>query len=75
MSLSRQELIALVTKIVNAEGTEEELDQWLETVIRQVPHPQVSDLIYWHEPELTPDEIVDAALSYQPIILPPPSEN
>lgn len=75
MSLSRQELIALVTKIVNAEGTEEELDQWLEMVMRQVPHPQVSDLIFWHGPELTPEEIVDAALSYQPIVLPPPIEN
>lgn len=75
MSLSRQELIALVTKIVNAEGTEEELDQWLEMVMRQVPHPQVSDLIYWHEPELTPEEIVDAALGYQPIVLPPPTES
>ncbi|WP_338019667.1 bacteriocin immunity protein [Paenibacillus piscarius] len=75
MSLSRQELIALVTKIVNAEGTEEELDQWLEMVMRQVPHPQVSNLIFWHEPELTPEEIVDTALSYQPIVLPPPAES
>lgn len=75
MSLSRQQLIPLVTKIVNAEGTEEEQDQWLETVVREVPHPQVSDLIFWNEPELTPEEIVDAALVYQPIVLSPPMEN
>ncbi|MEK5032844.1 hypothetical protein MKY96_15420 [Paenibacillus sp. FSL R7-0302] len=75
MSLSRQQLIALVTKIVNAEGTEAELDQSLETVMSNVPHPQVSDLIFWNEPELTPEEIVDAALGYQPIVLPPPMEN
>ncbi|MEK4852800.1 hypothetical protein NST04_23315 [Paenibacillus sp. FSL H7-0756] len=75
MSLSRQQLIALVTKIVNAEGTEAELDEWLEVVASNVPHPGVSDLIFWNEPELTPEEIVDAALGYQPIVLPPPIEN
>ncbi|MEK3794155.1 hypothetical protein MKX42_20675 [Paenibacillus sp. FSL R7-0204] len=75
MSLSRQQLIALVTKIVNAEGTEAELDEWLEVVASNVAHPGVSDLIFWNEPELTPEEIVDAALCYQPIVLPPPMEN
>ncbi|WP_405111639.1 hypothetical protein MHH28_03075 [Paenibacillus sp. FSL K6-1217] len=75
MSLSRQQLIELVTKIVNAEGTEAELDQWLEIVASNVAHPGVSDLIFWHEPELTPEEIVDSALGYQPIVLPPPAES
>ncbi|MEK4043311.1 hypothetical protein NSU18_06575 [Paenibacillus sp. FSL H8-0048] len=75
MSLSRQQLISLVTKIVNAEGTEAELDEWMEVVASNVPHPGVSNLIFWNEPELTPEEIVDAALSYQPIVLPPPIEN
>lgn len=75
MSLTRQQLITLVTKIVNAEGTEAELDEWLEVVASNVPHPGVSDLIFWNEPELTPEEIVDAALGYQPIVLPPPTEN
>lgn len=75
MSLSRQQLIALVTKIVNAEGTEAELDEWLEIVAENVVHPGVSDLIFWNEPELTPEEIVDAALGYQPIVLSPPMEN
>ncbi|QUL58186.1 bacteriocin immunity protein [Paenibacillus tritici] len=75
MSLTRQQLIELVTRIVNAEGTEAELDQWLEIVVRNVPHPGVSDLIFWNEPELTPEEIIDAALVYQPIVLSPPMEN
>lgn len=32
-------------------------------------NPAASNLIYHHEPELTPKEIVDKALSYQPIVM------
>ena len=65
--LSRSELIALVTKIVNEEGSEEEIDQWLETLCANVPHPGETDLIYYADEELSPEEIVDQALSYRPI--------
>ncbi|MEB4816847.1 hypothetical protein [Bacillus thuringiensis] len=42
--LTREELIILVDKIVECEGTEEEADEMLETVVRSVPHPEVIDL-------------------------------
>ncbi|MFC7443160.1 bacteriocin immunity protein [Laceyella putida] len=70
---TKEELIELVRKIVNAEGTEEELDEMLDLLERRVPHPEVSDLIYWDERNLTPEEIVEEALDYQSIITPPPS--
>jgi hypothetical protein len=35
-----------------------------------VPHPEVSDLIFYTEEKLTPEEIVERALSYKPILLP-----
>ncbi|PFD28154.1 hypothetical protein CN285_30080 [Bacillus cereus] len=51
--LTREELINLVSKIVECEGTEEEIDEMIEVVERNVSHPEVSDLIYWNDENLT----------------------
>ena len=67
--LTREELINLVNRIVECEGSEEEIDEMIEIVKRNVPHPEISDLIYWNEEELTPEQIVDKALNYKPIEL------
>lgn len=71
--LTRTELIELVERIISAEGSEAEIDDWLTIVQQHVPHPEISNLIFWNEEEWTPTQIVDEALAYQPIILPPPS--
>ncbi|GAA0123011.1 MAG: bacteriocin immunity protein [Clostridium argentinense] len=67
--LTREELINLVNRIVECEGSEEEIDEMIEVVKRNVPHPEISDLIYWNEEELTPEQIVDKALEYKRIQL------
>ncbi|MFD6510566.1 MULTISPECIES: bacteriocin immunity protein [unclassified Bacillus (in: firmicutes)] len=67
--ITREELINLVGKIVECEGTEEEIDEMLEAVERNVPHPEVSDLIYWNDKDLSSEQIVDIALAYKPIQL------
>lgn len=67
--LTREELINLVNRIVECEGSEEEIDEMIEGVKRNVPHPEISDLIYWNDEELTPEQIVDKALEYKPIQL------
>ncbi len=36
---------------------------------RSVPHPEVSDLIFYSKREMTAEEIVAEALSYKPILL------
>ncbi|ADO55810.1 e9imm peptide [Paenibacillus jamilae] len=69
--LNRSELIQLVDKIIRGEGTEEELDSMLTEVMQNTPHPGISNLIYWDDRDLSAAEIVDEALAYQPIILPP----
>ncbi len=75
-SLDRDRLIVLVERIRQSEGTEEEIDQWLDAVEQNIPAPAgyVTDLIFWPsdhgyagEPSAT--EIVDKALSYKPICL------
>jgi hypothetical protein len=68
--MSKEELVVLVTKICNAEfETEEEWDSLLDLLENNVPDPAVSNLLYYHKPKLTPEEIVDKALNYKPICL------
>lgn len=66
--MSREELIVLVDRIMKCDGTEEEIDEMIELLEKNVPDPEVSDLIFWGKSR-TPQEIVDTALSYKPIIL------
>jgi len=68
--LSREELISLVTDICNANfETEEERGEALDLFEANVPDPEATGLIFHHEPDLTPEEIVEKALSYKPICL------
>jgi hypothetical protein len=64
-------LIDLVRKLMNAEGTEDELDEMLTELQQQLPHAEISNLIYWDDRDLTPEQIVEEALAARPIILPP----
>ncbi len=68
--LTKQELVALVERLMNAEGTEEELVEIEKQVQSSVPHPAISDLIYYPKVQMTAEEVVTTALTYQPIRLP-----
>ncbi|KPC75938.1 hypothetical protein ADL26_05455 [Thermoactinomyces vulgaris] len=71
---SKEELIEVVRKLINVEFSEEEEAKILSLLERSVPDfKQLMTLIYWSDIELTPEEIVEEALNYQPIITPPPS--
>jgi hypothetical protein len=66
--MTREELINLVIEITNVKGkTEEEIDTLINILTKSVPYPSVTDLIYWDD--LTPEEVIDKALSYKPIAL------
>ena len=67
--LDNKELVELVKKIMEADCTEEEHNELLCLLEENVPDPEVSDLIYYHEPELTAEEVVEKALEYKPIQL------
>ena len=72
MGFTRDELIAVVRRIQSRDyGTEADGDRLLEQLKQSVPDPAVSDLIFWHNPVLSAEEIVDRAMAYEPII--PPS--
>ncbi|MEX3745677.1 bacteriocin immunity protein [Lysinibacillus xylanilyticus] len=66
--LNREELIVLVTRIMNAEfKTEAEDDQLLEEFLDNVIDPEAVNYIFYDN--LLPEEVVDKALSYKPIRL------
>ncbi|MFD1040489.1 bacteriocin immunity protein [Virgibacillus byunsanensis] len=67
-SLDKKALIKLVEKICKVEGTEEEIDKMIIQLERNVPHPEVSDLIFNNEAELTPEEIIEKTLNYKSIL-------
>jgi len=71
--LNREELLDLVRNIClcNYES-EEECQELLQKVRDNVLMPDISNLIFKHDPELTAEEIVEKALSYKPIITAPP---
>jgi hypothetical protein len=72
--LSKYQLIKLVRKIAEGEcSSEAQRDKLISIIEENIPAPDITSYIFHHDPELTPEEIVDKALAYKPIILGPPS--
>jgi hypothetical protein len=69
--VTRDGLIGIVDRLLRADCSEEERPQLLDLLERSVPHPTVSDLIFYPVDgvELTAAEIVDRALAYEPTAL------
>jgi hypothetical protein len=69
-ALTRDELVSLVGRIMRLEETGRILDEWVWELKQNVPHPHVTDMIFWPDKDRTADEIVDEALAWNG----PPSE-
>jgi hypothetical protein len=67
--LSKDEVILLIARLMNGEGTEKEADEMISVLKQHVPDPNVSNLIFWSDEEYTPEEIYEKAMSYKPIQL------
>lgn len=65
--LTRDELIELVRKIIDCDGSEEGIDEMTFVLEQNVVDPEITNYIYYDEK--TPEEIVDLALAYRPIQL------
>lgn len=71
--MDRADLVRLVERIKHCEGqTQEEADGLVNLFLENVPHPEADDLIFYRD--LTAEEVVDQALAYKPIELPPASD-
>jgi len=75
-NLKKDEIIKLIERIIDIDGTEEEINEMILELKRNVPHPKVTNLIYYppEGKELTPEEIAEEALNYIPLITPPPKQ-
>ncbi|MET7395503.1 bacteriocin immunity protein [Dactylosporangium sp. NPDC005572] len=68
-NVTREELIEIVRRI---QAADDDTDYYVLLLHTNVLHPRVTSLIFYPPPELanaTPEDIVDAALSYRPIAL------
>lgn len=63
--LTFKELVELVNKICNPKLSDEEVSEYIEILEESVPHPAPSDLIFWNDEDLSPEEIVEIALAYK----------
>lgn len=74
MEATRVEALRLTTYLMSGERSEAEQEAALAELQALVPHPRVSDLIYWpsregFDRELSPDEVVRVAMAYRAIEL------
>ncbi len=64
--LDRKELINLVQEIMNNKVSEQEVYKLIHLLKVNVADPNVTDYIYWFEPALTAEKVIDKALAYKP---------
>lgn len=64
--MTRSELIEMVRRLYLGIDTEQEQNLMMKALDENVPHPAISDLIYWppEDKELSPEEVIDIALAY-----------
>ena len=70
----RDHLIQIVQRIIDLDGSEEEIDVLITEFIDSVPHPEAINVLGMHDDA---GAIVDEALSYKPQPMParwPPSD-
>ncbi|WP_303984106.1 bacteriocin immunity protein [Niallia circulans] len=63
--LSKDELVELVKKIGNPKQSDEKVSEYIEILEENVPHPAPSDLIFWNDEDLSPEEVVEIALAHK----------
>ena len=71
LTRSRAELVALLDNVLRGAASEAQVDEWLRLVARNVEAPFgfITDLIFYSEPQLTAEQILDRVLAYKPRVL------
>lgn len=65
--LTDAEIVILINKIINAEGSEEEIDHWLYHDLSELS--DLSDLIFHSQENLSAEEILERCRQNKPICL------
>lgn len=66
-SYNKSDLIKMVQRVIDCDEDDDIIEKLLEELDENVPHPAISDLIYWPEDETdcSAEKIVQTALSYK----------
>lgn len=65
--LTREELINVVQEIMDYKVSEQDQNRLIHLLKVNVADPSVIDYIFWFEPALTAETIIDKALAYKPV--------
>lgn len=71
IKLNDKEILEIIEKILNCEGSDSEQDQWMQDIKNSVPYySKIIDLLFWNNEKLTATEILERAKKeHSPIIL------
>jgi len=69
LSMKNDYLIELIQKIINCEGEENQIDKWIEELEIETRNPEVSDLIFWNDEQLSSKELLEKAMKSKVIEL------
>ncbi|WTN13864.1 bacteriocin immunity protein [Streptomyces canus] len=61
MDSSRAELVQVVQQLIDAKLSAEAENRFVAQLKSSVPHPRVTDLIYYNTPKLTAEQVADRA--------------
>jgi hypothetical protein len=64
----RQRARNLIQRLRDPKLPDDSSGDLLDELEKVLLHPRVSDLLFWHTPELAADEVIDEALRYRPFI-------
>ncbi|CAM2005756.1 hypothetical protein [Acanthopleuribacter pedis] len=64
--MDREQRVVMVQNMMHAAGTEAKLDGWIQQLEAKVLHPEVSELIFYADPLLAAQAVVEQVLAYQP---------
>jgi hypothetical protein len=78
-NITYDELLEVMTRVCEAQGSDSDIQFWIDLLQAHVPYRSVWNLIYWpfgcpppdDAPSLTPKELLDAALANRPPAISP----
>lgn len=65
--LNKEELVEIVKRIRNGEGSDDEFDNWLQEIKQSVSHPEVFNVIIRNTEGLNVEQIVDELINYRTV--------
>lgn len=63
-NIDEEKLVNLVIELLSGNGNENELKNWTRIIQEETHCPQIANMIFWNNKEMTPEQIIEKALKY-----------